>query len=80
MNVNVLEYGARGDGVTLCTAAIQAAVDACAASGGGRVTVPAGIYITGTIRLRGISFWKCRGYGNGYYRTAARRYGGDGQR
>lgn len=52
MDINVLEYGARGDGVTLCTAAIQAAVDACAASGGGRVTVPAGLYITGTIRLR----------------------------
>ncbi len=52
MNTNVLDYGAVCDGKTLCTEAIQAAVDACAESGGGRVTVPAGIYISGTIWLR----------------------------
>ena len=36
----------------LQTAAIQAAIDACFAAGGGRVTVPAGTFLTGSIRLR----------------------------
>ena len=49
---NIREYGAVADGDTLCTAAIQSAIDACSAAGGGCVTVPAGIYKTGTIWLR----------------------------
>lgn len=42
-------YGARGDGKTLDTPAIQAAIDACAAHGGGTVSIPAGLYLTGTL-------------------------------
>lgn len=38
----ITEYGAVADGVTNCAAAIQAAVDAAAQAGGGRVMVPAG--------------------------------------
>ncbi|GIK99759.1 MAG: hypothetical protein BroJett029_39680 [Alphaproteobacteria bacterium] len=34
------------------TAAIQAAIDACHAAGGGRVVVPAGEWLTGALRLR----------------------------
>ena len=49
---NIQSYGAVADGVTLNTTAIQAAIDACAASGGGCVTVPTGTYKTGTIWLR----------------------------
>ncbi len=49
---DVTAYGARGDGQTLNTAAIQAAVDACAAAGGGRVVVPAGTFVSGPIFLR----------------------------
>lgn len=49
---NIKSYGAVADGKTICTAAIQSAIDACAAAGGGRVTVPAGTYKTGTIWLR----------------------------
>lgn len=49
---DIKAFGAIPDGVTLCTAAIQAAIDACAAAGGGRVTVPTGTYKTGTIWLR----------------------------
>ncbi|MEX0332619.1 MAG: glycoside hydrolase family 28 protein [Puniceicoccaceae bacterium] len=48
---NVLDHGATGDGETLDTAAIHAAIDACSEAGGGRVVVPAGRYLTGSIHL-----------------------------
>jgi glycosyl hydrolase family 28/pectate lyase-like protein len=50
--INVCDFGALGDGRTLCTAGIQAAIDACAAAGGGKVFVPAGKYLTGPIFLK----------------------------
>jgi polygalacturonase len=49
---NVRNFGAVGDGQTLDTQAIQSAIDACAARGGGTVFVPAGVYITGALALR----------------------------
>ena len=49
---NILSYGAKNDTTVLSTEAIQQAIDACAANGGGRVLVPAGQYKTGTIVLR----------------------------
>lgn len=49
---NVVDFGAAGDGKTLCTASIQKAVEACAKTGGGRVVFPAGRYLTGPIFLR----------------------------
>lgn len=52
MQVNILDYGAAGDGKTLNTAAIQRAIDDCSAGGGGVVAVPAGRYVTGTIWLK----------------------------
>jgi hypothetical protein len=48
---NVLEFGAKGDGKSKDTAAIQAAVDA-AGKTGGTVVFPAGNYLSGTVRLR----------------------------
>lgn len=44
--------GAKADGETLDTAAIQKTVDSCAAAGGGQVYFPPGRYRTGTIHLR----------------------------
>jgi len=44
---NVKKHGATGDGVTVDTAAIQAAIDA--AAGGGVVYFPPGIYISGAL-------------------------------
>ena len=48
---SVLNFGACADGKTLCRAAFQAAVDACAEAGGGTVLVPAGTYLLGTVCL-----------------------------
>lgn len=49
---NVRDYGAKGDAATLDTAAVQAAIDACAADAGGVVLVPAGTFLIGTIELK----------------------------
>jgi polygalacturonase len=49
---NVADYGAVNDGKTLSTKAIQAAVDACAAKGGGVVTFNAGAYLTGSVFVK----------------------------
>lgn len=49
---NILDYKAKADGRTINTAAIQKAVDDCAANGGGLVLVPSGTFITGIIRLK----------------------------
>ena len=49
---NIRTYGAKGDKTTLDTAALQAAIDACAADGGGTVLVPAGTFVIGTTELK----------------------------
>ncbi len=49
---NVRDYGAAGDSKTLDSPAINKAIDACAAAGGGTVLVPAGTYLSGSIRLK----------------------------
>ena len=51
-NVVVTDFGAKGDGITMNTSALQRAIDACAESGGGEVLVPPGRFLTGTIYLR----------------------------
>lgn len=49
---NIRDYGARGDGKTIDTAALQAAVDACSKDGGGTVLVPLGRFVIGTTELK----------------------------
>jgi hypothetical protein len=49
---NVRSYGAKGDKTTLDTAALQAAIDACTADGGGTVLVPAGTFVIGAVELK----------------------------
>ncbi len=46
------DFGARADGSTLCTEAIQKAMDTCAAAGGGTVVLAGGKFLSGTIYLR----------------------------
>jgi len=49
---NVIDYGAAGDGQTLCTSRLNAAIQAAETSGGGTVVVPAGRFLTGTLTLK----------------------------
>ena len=48
----ITNYGAKGDGVADCTEAFRKAIDACSQAGGGKVVVPAGVYLTGAIHLK----------------------------
>lgn len=59
---SVADFGAKGDGHTLDTEAIQTAIDAAAEAGGGTVEVPAGTFLTGSIWLKdNIDFHLCPG-------------------
>jgi polygalacturonase len=48
----VSKYGAKGDGKTDCSEAIRKAIEDAARAGGGRVIVPAGVYMSGAIHLK----------------------------
>jgi polygalacturonase len=50
--INAEEFGAKNDGVTLNSKAIQAAIDACSTKGGGIVTFDTGSYVTGSIFIK----------------------------
>ena len=49
---SILDFGAVADGKTVNTLAIQQAIDKCFSDGGGRVYVPTGVFITGTLHLK----------------------------
>ena len=49
---DITTYGAKGDGKTQNRSAINKAIEAAAAAGGGTVEFPAGTWVTGSLRLR----------------------------
>lgn len=49
---NIRDFGAKGDGKSLDTAAVQAAIDICNKEQGGTVLVPAGVFVIGTVELK----------------------------
>ena len=49
---NVRHFGAKGDGKSLDSPAINAAIEAAVKDGGGQVLLPAGTYLCGSIRLK----------------------------
>jgi polygalacturonase len=50
--LDITVQGAIGDGLTLNTKPIQAAIDCCATSGGGVLVIPKGTFLTGSIFLK----------------------------
>lgn len=50
--VAVTRFGAVGDGETVNTAAIQKTIDSLAASGGGTVEIPEGVFMSGSLFLK----------------------------
>ena len=48
---NITKFGAVGDDKTDCTNSFKKAIEKCHASGGGRVVVPKGLYLTGALHL-----------------------------
>lgn len=49
---NIQKFGAINDGQTLNTTAFTSAINACNKAGGGKVIVPAGLWLTGPIELK----------------------------
>ena len=49
---NILDFGAVSDTTTLNTQAITKAIDSCSKSGGGKVIIPSGKFLTGPIVLK----------------------------
>lgn len=49
---NILDFGAKSDSKDLNTKAIQSAIDAAAKNGKGRVIIPAGTFLTGSVFLK----------------------------
>ena len=52
MIFDIRDYGAVASPDVMNTKAIQSAIDACCAAGGGKVVISGGTYMTGTLRMR----------------------------
>lgn len=49
---NIANFGAIGDGKTLNTKSIQNVIDIASSNGGGKVIVPKGKFLTGTLEIK----------------------------
>jgi hypothetical protein len=71
--INILDFGAKGDGSTDNTAAIQKAVDAAARTGA-TILIPAGTFLTSTLKMHphvgmlGYPTWSYRDFGGSILR------------
>ncbi|SDT16201.1 Pectate lyase superfamily protein [Mucilaginibacter mallensis] len=50
--LNIVNYGAKADGVTLNTQSINKAIADCSAKGGGVVLIPQGLWLTGPVVMK----------------------------
>ena len=50
--VSLSDYGAKGDGLAVCTEAFQKAIADLSGRGGGHLNVPQGVWLTGPIKLQ----------------------------
>jgi polygalacturonase len=49
---NIINYGAKADGITLNTKSINKAISDCSAKGGGVVLIPQGLWLTGPVVMQ----------------------------
>ncbi|MES2647453.1 MAG: glycoside hydrolase family 28 protein [Bacteroidota bacterium] len=49
---NIKKFGAKADGITLCSRSINDAIAACNIKGGGVVIVPKGLWLTGPVEMK----------------------------
>jgi Glycosyl hydrolases family 28 len=49
---NIIAFGAKGDGITINTTQIQSAINAAHSNGGGRVVVPSGSFLSGSLVMK----------------------------
>ena len=54
LTVSLTDFGAVGDGVTDCTEAFAKAISHLNKQGGGHLNVPAGIYLTGPVKMKSL--------------------------
>ncbi len=50
--VDITDFGGKGDGIAMNTEAFRSAIDYLASNGGGHLTVPEGIWLTGPVTLK----------------------------
>lgn len=78
VNVKDPQFGAKGDGVTDDTSAVQAAINYLSANGGGTVWVPPGTYKCSTINLASNIIFKGSGNATVFVKTQGTLFNGSG--